>query len=486
VSDDVTPDDATPHDTDRLLPPRPVRSLADHLAAGGGRGLARALELTPDEVTDLVDRAGLRGRGGAGFPTARKWRGVLANADAAGVAPTLVANGAEGEPGTYKDRVLLEQQPYAFLEGVCIALHATGASAAYVATKEKFTEPVAALTAALADVREAGWPGADRIEVTLGPDLYLFGEETGMLAVIQGDLPLPRVTRPFEEGLGGSSARPNPSVVNNVETLSHLPRIVAEGPEHFREAGTDTSPGTMLFTVVGDVESPGTYELALGTPLRTLLEDIAGARDIKVVAPGVSAGLIIPEMLDTPLDFDAMREAGTGLGSGGFVVYDTSRSIVDVLAVLVRFLAVESCGQCNPCKLGNTEMAEVLAAIQRGEATTTDLERMLLRSHTVTDQNRCYLPVGSQLVVGSAVQAFADEFVATIEAGEPTPADLPVPLIEHIDDATGEVTFHERYHLKRGDWSYEDEDPSAQRLAAIRGGPPVGDPDGPPVGGRGA
>ncbi|MEX1177020.1 MAG: NADH-ubiquinone oxidoreductase-F iron-sulfur binding region domain-containing protein [Nitriliruptor sp.] len=456
-------------DTDRLLPPNPVRTLDDHLAAGGGAGLERALELTPEEVTELVDQAGLRGRGGAGFPTARKWRGVVANAEAAGVAPTLIANGAEGEPGTYKDRVLLEQQPFVFLEGVCIALHATGASAAHVATKEKFTEPVAALTDALAQIQAARWPGADRIEVTLGPDAYLFGEETGMLAVIEGDLPLPRVTRPYEEGLGGSSVRPNPSAVNNVETLSHLPRIVADGPDWFREAGTESSPGTMLFTVVGDVDSPGTYELALGTSLRTLLEDIAGARDIKVVAPGVSSALITPDMLDLPLDFDAMREAGTGLGSGGYVVYDSSRSIVDVLATLIHFLAIESCGQCNACKLGNGEMDAILSAMQRGEATQTDLERLLIRSHTVTDQNRCYLPVGSQALVGSAVEAFVEEFTETVAAGRPTPGDLPVPLIDHIDEATGTVTYHERYHLKRADWSYEGTDPGAERLAALRG-----------------
>jgi NADH-quinone oxidoreductase subunit F len=455
-------------DTDRLLPPRPARSLDDHLAAGGGAGLQAALALEPDEVIDLVEQAGLRGRGGAGFPTARKWRGVLANAEAADVAPTLVANGAEGEPGTYKDRVLLEQQPYAFLEGVCIALHATGASVAHVATKEKFTGPVAALVRALQEVREAGWAGADRIEVTLGPDAYLFGEETGMLRVIEGELPMPRVTRPFEEGLFATTMAPNPTVVNNVETFTHVGHIVAKGPDRFREAGTASSPGTMLFTVVGDVASPGTYELALGTSLRTLLEGIAGARDIKVVAPGTSSGLITPAMLDTPLDFDAMREVGTGLGSGGFVVYDASRSIVDVLATLIHFLAIESCGQCNACKLGNGEMDAILRAIQRGEASRTDLDRLLLRSHTVTDQNRCYLPVGSQALVGSAVTAFEDEFVATVEAGEPTPADLPVPLIEHIDETTGAVTYHERYHLKRPDWSYADQDPGEERLAALR------------------
>jgi NADH-quinone oxidoreductase subunit F len=289
-----------------------------------------------------------------------------------------------------------------------------------------------------------------------------------MLKVIEGDLPLPRVTRPYEEGLFATSTSPNPTVVNNVETFTHVSRIVAEGPDWFRQAGTESSPGTMLFTVVGDVESPGTYELALGTPLRTLLEDIAGARDIKVVAPGTSSGVITPAMLDTPLEFDAMRDAGTGLGSGGFVVYDTSRSIVDVLQVLVHFLAIESCGQCNACKLGNGEMDQILRSMQRGEASQTDLERMLLRSHTVTDQNRCYLPVGSQALVGSAVQAFADEFVATVEAGDPTPADLPVPLIEHIDEDTGTVTFQERYRLKRSDWSYADQDPGEERLAAIR------------------
>ncbi len=455
-------------DADRLLPPAPVTSLAEHLRQGGGVGLQAALGMEPGEVTDLVDRAGLRGRGGAGFPTATKWRGVQATAAEHGGRVTLVANAAEGEPGTYKDRVLIAQQPYAFIEGICIALHASGAEHAYIGIKEKFTRPVQRLREALSEAVAASWPGAERIEVVTGPDEYLFGEETGMLEVIEGKLPMPRIVKPFEAGLYASTTQSNPTIVNNVETLSHVTRILAHGPDWFRGAGTEGSPGTMVFTVVGDVAHPGVYELPLGTSLRTLLVDIAGADDVKAVYSGVSAAVITPDKLDTPLGFDEMQEAGLGLGSGGFIVYDSSRNMVDVLSVLVNFLAVESCGQCNACKLGNMEMADVLSSAQRAEATQTDLERMLKRNQTVTDQNRCYLPVGAQLLVGSTVQAFAAEFAGTVERGEPTSADLPTPLIDHIDEDSGEVTYHPRYHLKQHDWSYSDVDPVEERRRALR------------------
>jgi NADH-quinone oxidoreductase subunit F len=456
-------------DADRLLPAHRAACLEEYLEAGGGAGLERALTSRPEQVIAEVEAAGLRGRGGAGFPTARKWRGVCETARDAGGRPTLVANAAEGEPGTYKDRMLIEQQPYAFLEGIAIAMHATGAERAYIGIKEKFTSAVTRLSSALSEVVAAGWHGAEGIHLVTGPDAYLFGEETGMLEVLEGKLPMPRVIRPYEQGLHGTTTVPNPTIVNNVETLTHVAAILAHGADWFREAGTAESPGTMVFTVVGDVVSPGVYELALGTPLRTLLVEVAGATDIKAVYSGVSSGVITPAMLDVPLTFDDMKRIGTGMGSGGFIVYDSSRSIVDILSVLVHFLAIESCGQCNACKLGNGAMAELLARIQRGEATQTHLEALLRWTHTVTDQNRCFLPVGSQVVVGSTVEAFVDEFVATVERGEPTPADLPTPLIESIDEDTGEVIYHPRYHLKQADWSYADEDPGAERLAALRG-----------------
>ncbi len=392
---------------------------------------------------------------------------MLEVAGDAGSPVFLVANAAEGEPGTYKDRTLIEEDPYAFLEGVLIGMYATGAERAFIGIKAKFTEPVARLRQALAELVEAGWQRADHVELVLGPDAYLFGEETGMLEVVEGRLPMPRILPPYQQGLWPTVVSPNPTVVNNVETFSHVARILAHGADWFRETGTDDSPGTMVFTVVGDVASPGVYELPLGTPLRTLLVDIAGARDIKAVYSGTSNAVITPAMLDTPLDFDAFARAGSGMGSGGFVVYDDSRSIVDVAATMAHFLAIESCGQCNACKLGNLDIDALLAKVQRGEATQRDLEDILKRTQTVTDQNRCYLPVGTQVTIASTVQAFVDEFVATVDKGEPTPADIPVPLIDHIDTDSGEVTYHPRYHLKQADWSYADEDPQAARLRAI-------------------
>lgn len=452
---------------DRLLPAEPVPSLQAWIEDEGGLGYAHALEMSQDEVIDAVEAAGLRGRGGAGFPTHRKWRGVMEVAADSDSPIFLVANAAEGEPGTYKDRTLMELNPYALLEGMLIGMYATGAERAYVCTKEKFTPSVERLRTAIQEMKDAGWTNAERIELVLGPDSYLFGEETAMLEVVEGKLPMPRILPPYQYGLWPTVVSPNPTVVNNVETWSHVTRILAHGADWFRQAGTEASPGTMVYTVVGDVENPGVYELPMGTPLRTLLVDIAGATDIKAVYSGVSNAVITPEMLDTPLDFDEFRAAGSGMGSGGFVVYDSSRSIVDITATLSHFLAIESCGQCNACKLGNMEIAELLAKVQRGEANQRDLEDILKRTHHVTDQNRCFLPVGAQITVGSTIQYFVDEFVATVEKGEPTPQDVPVPLIDYIDHDHGETIFHERYHLKQPDWSYADEDPRDARLDAV-------------------
>jgi NADH-quinone oxidoreductase subunit F len=252
-------------DTDRLLPASPAASLADHLDAGGGRGSSVPLELGADGVCDVLDAAGLRGRGGAGFPTARKWRGVAETARTGGGADAGRQR-RRGRTRHLQGPHADQQQPYALLEGICIALATTGATSAHIGIKEKFTAPVQRLADALEEVRAAGWPHADRIDIVTGPDAYLFGEESAMLEVIEGNLPLPRIVKPFEAGLQATTATANPTVVNNVETLSHVPAILAHGAEWFRAAGTEASPGTMVFTVVGDVASPGVYELALGTP----------------------------------------------------------------------------------------------------------------------------------------------------------------------------------------------------------------------------
>jgi NADH-quinone oxidoreductase subunit F len=441
-------------DHDRLLPAEPIGSLDDYLAGDGGLGYDHALERDPADVIDEVARAGLRGRGGAGFPTGTKWRGVCEVAETTGAPTYLVCNAAEGEPGTYKDRPLIERDPYAVLEGMLIGMHAVGARQGFIGIKEKFTAHVERLVAARDELIAAGWQRVEDIVIVPGPEEYLLGEEKALLEVIEGKLPLPRIMPPYQTGLFATMASPNPTVVNNVETFMHVAKILAHGADWFRQVGTESSPGSMVFTVVGDVDNPGVYELPLGTPLRTLLEDIGGARDVKAVFSGTSNTVITPDQFDTPLDFDAMAAAGTGMGSGGFIVYGADRCIVKALRILGRFLAIESCGQCLACKLGTGEILELLDRIERGEGEAVDLENIAERVATVTDQTRCFLASGEQLMVGSTLEKFADEFTAHLGAPCPDPRDLPTPIIEHINDDTGEVTYHPDYHRKRSDWSY--------------------------------
>lgn len=439
--------------TARVLPPEPYATLDDYVAAGGGEGLLAALDLAADDVIEIVGASGLRGRGGAGFPTGRKWRSIAdAGTDARAV--YVVCNAAEGEPATYKDRVLMARNPFAIIEGTAIAVHAVGAAGAYVGVKEAFGHEVQRLIDARDAAVAAEWPGADLIRVVPGPDEYLFGEESAMLEVIEGKLPLPRILPPYQTGLFATMDEPNPTAVNNAETLSHVAHILREGADWFRQVGTTEAPGTMVFTVVGDVERPGVYELPLGTPGRTLLTDLAGARDIQAIYAGTSNSVITPDVIDLPLDFDSFAEAGTGLGSGGFVVYGASRDIVQVCAVLARFLAVESCGQCLACKLGTAEMATRLDALVRGEGTAADIAEIRRRTDTVTDQNRCYLPVGAALVMRSTLDAFPEAFERHIGRAADRSVDVPVPKITALDTAAGTVEYDAGYDRKRSDWSY--------------------------------
>ncbi|MBW3577769.1 MAG: SLBB domain-containing protein [Actinobacteria bacterium] len=442
----------------RLLPDEPILSLDDYLARGGGQGLTTALQGPPDEVIRAVSDSGLRGRGGAGFPTGIKWSSVRkAGQEDPDSTVYMVANAAEGEPGTYKDRAIMTTNPYQFVEGVLIAMYAVGAERGYIAIKKKFKEQIQKIADAVGDVAEAGWEGADRVDLVGGPDEYLFGEEKAMLEVVEGKLPMPRLVAPYQVGLFASMQSPNPTLVNNVESLTNVPLIVSKGPQWFREVGTGESPGTMVFTVVGDVESPGVYELPLGTPLRTLVEDIAGATDVKAIFGGVAQAVITPDMLDTPMGFDSLAEAGAGLGSGGFVVYDSSHCIVRVMAMLSHFLAVESCGQCWACMLGTETLTDILNRIDRGDGVDDDVDALLERAAKVTDQNRCYLPVGEQLMVGSTLHRYAEEYSDHI--GRPcwSEREAMVPKIDSIDLDTGEVVFDQTYHLKQPDWTYAQE-----------------------------
>ncbi len=457
-----------------LLPARPVESLADYVAAGGGEGLAKARSMAPGAVVQEVQLSHLRGRGGAGFPTGSKWSSV---AFGGGGTRYAVCNAAEGEPGTFKDRTLLRLDPYGVLEGLLIACHAVGAESAFIGVKASFERERQRLADALAEITAEGW--VDRvITVVAGPEEYLFGEEKALLEVIEGNEPLPRWLPPYLHGLFATAAnlgweahptRPpipfedgadpdegaNPTLVNNVETLANVPHILRHGPEWFRSLGTEQSCGTICCTVVGDVVAPGVVEVELGTPLADVLASCGGplpGRAVRAVLSGVS-NPVVPS-LDVPVSYEGFEAVGSGLGSAGFIVYDDTTCMVEVAASLSRFLAVESCGQCPPCKLGTGAVTAALDRIVGGSGTTVDLDVIVERLRIVADGNRCYLPVQEQRVVASLLNAFPEDFeYHLIEGRCPRPRTLPLPKI--VDIADGVVTYDQRQAHKRADWTYE-------------------------------
>ena len=430
-------------------------SLGSYVADGGLRGLERALSSAPAVVIEEVAGSGLRGRGGAGFPTGEKWRAIRETGSGVRYA---VCNAAEGEPATFKDRLLMRTNPYQVLEGLAIAAYAVGAERAYVGLKETFAAEKESLIRALREMDAADALAGIPVEIVGGPDHYLLGEETGLLEVIEQREPLPRILRPFMQGLFATVETSNPTLVNNVETLANVPHIVAEGRDWLRSSGTETSPGTMLFTVAMDVRVEGVFELPLGTPLRSLIEGSAGGpregRSVKVVIPGASSTALIPEQLDTPLDFESMQEVGSGLGAGGFTVFDDTACIVRVAALFSRFLYVESCGQCPPCKLGSGVITDLLDRFERGEGDIADLDTVLARAKTVTDGQKCALPTGESLLVQSLLQTFGQEFAAHMTRPCPSSRELVLPKIVDFDPSAGRFTYDDRYRLKQPDWTY--------------------------------
>jgi NADH:ubiquinone oxidoreductase subunit F (NADH-binding) len=446
-----------------LLADGPIPSVDAYIERGGGQGVTAALKRSPDEVIEEIRRSGLRGRGGAGFPTGMKWRTVRDDP-----CPTkfVACNAAEGEPGTFKDRWLLRMNPYQVIEGLGIAAHAVGADKAYIGIKAGFAPEIKRVQRALEEMDQRDLIGGVTVELIGGPDEYLFGEEKALLEVLEGNDPLPRVVPPWMEGLFREPGSPNPTVVNNVETLANVPHILREGAERFRSLGTEDSPGTMLFTLCGDVRHPGVYELPMGYSLSELVYGVGGGppegRELKAIFPGASSTVIAPEQLDTPLAFDPMREVGSALGSGGFVVYDDSTCIVRATLAFSRFLYVESCAQCPACKHGTGAITELLQRIDDGRGSETDVETILARALTVTDAQRCALPTGETLIAQSAVQQFGEEFAEHFGRRCPRTRAVPIPKIADFDEDAGEFLYDERYRHKQPDWTYADEPPTVR------------------------
>lgn len=418
------------------------------LAGGGGEALRQARELGSRAVIDQVSAAKLRGRGGAGFPTGVKWRGVAERPE--GQSSFLVCNAAEGEPGTFKDRALMRTNPFQLLEGIAIGAFAIGAARAFIGIKSTYQREIQRLEEAAAAMADRGLAGDVPIDLVTGPDDYLLGEEKALLEVIEGRDPLPRVLPPYLHGLHGGAPsgvgagsvgwddRSNPTVVNNVETLSHVPHIVRNGPDWFRGIGTEDTPGTMVFTVSGDVVTETVIELPMGTPLAVLLhgagEGALPGRSLAMAFPGASNAPIPAAAFDVPMDFGSLRRFGSGLGSGGFIVGDDSACPVRSAEVLSGFLARSSCGQCPPCTLGTEGLRAGLAGLggENAERALDDISGWIGR---VTDANRCGLGAGAQVLVDGLLRDFAPHVALHLEGGCRLERGVPLAaLVDHVPD----------------------------------------------------
>ena len=454
----------------RLLDPTPVRSLDEHRAVGGLVGLEEALRVEPEVAISVVTDAGLRGRGGAGFPTGKKWSTVATNAASSELAPTVVVNAAEGEPGTFGDRTLIRRNPYRVLEGALIAAHAIGARAIAVVTKDRYTTELELLTDAAQELVATGAAGDVDIDVIAGAGHYLLGEETGLLEAAAGRPPFPRVAPPYRHGtvevgdpgggaggleLAGDGGTAPPTLVNNAETFAHVPLIVQHGPDWFRELGTPDSPGTSLFTITGDTRRAGVGEFPLGTPLRQIIDELGGGMtdaEIAFVMSGVSVGALLPEHLDLPATYEDLGAVGSGLGTGGFTVFSTDTDPIAVAHGVSRFLAIESCGQCRPCKEGGLEVAAALDVLRDGQGADTAVADLLPLVHSLSEGARCDLGPQHERVISSFLEQFPDAARAHAEGHVSTDPILIAPIMD-IDEE-GRFRLDEDHRTKQPDWDH--------------------------------
>lgn len=462
-----------------LLGDKPVASLDHYLADGGGEGIAIARRMGSDATIEELLASGLRGRGGAGFPTGQKWATIAASE---GSTRYVVCNGAEGEPATFKDRALMRANPWQLVEGVAIAALTLGAREAFIALKARFELERERVTEAVEEMQRAGLVGDIPITIVAGPDEYLFGEEKALLEVIEGNAPLPRLLPPFLHGLfatapqlgwqshepevgSGPRAQSNPTLVNNAETMSTVPHILSRGAEWYRSMGTVQSPGSVVATVVGDTVSAGVAEIELGTPLREVIDVVGGGlppgRRVQAVFSGIANPVLTPDLLDTPVSYEGMQAVGSGMGAVGFAVYDDTACMVEVARAYSRFLYVESCNQCPACKSGCAEITTRLERIEAGAGTDLDVQTVGARLRNVTDANRCYLGEQEQRVVSSVLRSFSEDFAAHLEGrGCPSPRPIVVPKL--VDLTGGVAVYDTRQLRKQPDWTFAGEPGSGE------------------------
>ena len=393
----------------------------DHsLARGGYRAIEQCLDMPWQDVIDLVRRSGLRGRGGAGFPTWQKWT-FCRETDAD--ERYLICNADEGDPGAFMNRSLIEGDPHAVLEGMLIAAYAIGASHGYVYIRAEYPLAIRRLRSAIAAMGKLGLLGESILgsgfsfDITIkeGAGAFVCGEETALMASIEGRRGMPRTRPPFPavSGLWGK-----PTIINNVETLATLPAIVANGPEWYAGFGTASSKGTKAFSLVGKVRRTGLIEVPFGTTLRTVIFDIGGglAKDFKAVQTGgPSGGCLGEEFLDTPIDYENLAAAGSIMGSGGLIVIDRDTCIVDTARYFLSFTQSESCGKCVPCRVGTRHLVGILDSICEGKGELADLDRLERLARVVKSSALCQLGQTAPNPVLSALKYFRGEFVEHIQ-----------------------------------------------------------------------
>lgn len=474
---------------ERVLDAKPVADLSAHLAAGGGRALSVAAATEPDDLVTTILDAGLRGRGGAGFPTGVKWRTV---ADSRGsVEPTaVIVNAAEGEPGTFKDRAIIRRNPYRVLEGALIAARAVGAPEVIIAIKSSFRPEIRRLRAAISEFAAEGLDDIT-MRIVEGPADYLFGEESALTEVIEDRYPFPRVTPPYRRGLdnadlpsGNSSAWVSlageggtwqaPALIDNVETMANVPGIILQGSEWFRSVGTPDSPGTIVCTITGDTERHAVGEFPMGTPLWDVIDALGGGsrpdRTLVAAISGTANAAIEAAQFDTPLSYEAFAAIGSGLGTGGFIVFDDRTDLVAVAQGIARFLAVESCGQCTPCKSDGLAIAHLLDTVRSSSAARDTLSRLSGRFATVDDGARCALAGQQRTAVASLIELGRESVEAHLTRSVDESARF---LISPIVDLVHERAIVDSSHAdKQPDWSFAAQD-SGSAPAELYGGASV-------------
>jgi len=389
---------------------------------GGYQSLRKALQMSPEEVLEQLKSSGIRGRGGAGFAMGTK----VSFLPKGGMDKYLVCNADESEPGTFKDRELMQKTPHSLIEGIVIASYAAGTSRAFIYIRGEYVLQADVLDAALHEAREAGYVGEDvlgsghtlSLVVHRGAGAYICGEETGLLDSLEGKRGNPRLKPPFPAVQG---LYQGPTLINNVETLSTVPAIIALGGQEYAKLGVETSTGTKLVSVSGHVQRPGNYEIELGIPSREIIYGLAGGpprgRKVKCWFPGGSSSPVLKEEdLDIPYDFNSLAGAGSMLGSGAIIVVDDSTPILDVAMKTAKFYRHESCGKCTPCREGTNWTVKMLERIDAGEATPMDLDIMASVQEHIIGNCLCVLGDAMAMPIGSMIAKFKDEFEEHMES----------------------------------------------------------------------